>query len=46
MIEDKQFDDFEFYQDSSRLKVLAEFYDNQSGFENENNSSKSEEILF
>jgi len=43
MIEDNPFDDFDFYQDSSRLKALEGFYDYQSGFENENNSSKSEE---
>ena len=44
MIEDNPFDDFNFYQDSSHFKNLNGFYDYQSGFENENNSSKSEEL--
>jgi hypothetical protein len=44
MEEDYSLDDFDFYPDSSHLKSLAGFYDCQSGFENDNNSPKSEEI--
>ena len=44
MTEGDSLNDINFYQDSSHLKSLAGFYDYQSGFENEKNSSKSEEI--
>ena len=44
MVENYSFEDIDFYKDSSHLKSLAGFYDCESGYENGNKSSKSEEI--